>query len=134
MMDQTVALLVAAVALFGTAIGLRFSVYVLIPAGLAVLIVSVVAQLISNKMAGWGAQGTIGLLMLLNAGFAFGLFLRAGAAIWSTKRIARLFARPGDLDRQVRRPDGAGREASSEGSGPATTITPRNLAKESFRR
>jgi hypothetical protein len=36
--------------------------------------VSVVAQLISNKMAGWGAQGTIGLLMLLNAGFAFGYF------------------------------------------------------------
>jgi len=109
-------------------------VYVLIPAGLAVLIVSVVAQLISNKMAGWGAQGTIGLLVLLNAGFAFGLFLRAGAAIWSTKRIARLFARAGNLDRQVRRPDGAGREASSEGSGPATTITPRDLAKESFRR
>ena len=126
-MDQTVALLVAAVALFGTAIGLRFSVYILIPAGFAVLIVSVTAQLISNKMAGWGAQGTIGLLMLLNAGFAFGLFLRAGAAIWSTKRIARLFARPGNLDRQVR-------EASSEGSGPTTTITPRDLAKESFRR
>ena len=39
-MDQTVALLVAAVCLFGTALGLRFSVYVLIPAGLAVLIVS----------------------------------------------------------------------------------------------
>ena len=56
-----------AVALSGTAIGLRFSVYVLIPAGLAVLIVSIVAQLISNKMAGWGAQGTIGLLMLMNA-------------------------------------------------------------------
>ena len=95
MMDQTVALLVAAVALFGTAIGLRFSVYILIPAGLAVLIASVMAQLISNKMAGWGVQGTIGLLMLLNAGFALGLFLRAGAAFWSTKRIARLFARPG---------------------------------------
>jgi hypothetical protein len=49
-------------------------------------------------MAGWGVQGTIGLLMLLNAGFALGLFLRAAAAIWSTKRIARLFARPGNLD------------------------------------
>jgi len=133
MIDQTVALLVVA-ALFGTAIGLRFSVYVLIPAGLAVLMVSVVAQLISNKMAGWGAQGTIGLLMLLNAGFAFGLFLRAGAAIWSTKRITRLFARPGNLDLQIRRPDGAGREAITKGSGPTTTITPRELAKESFRR
>ena len=133
-MDQTVALLVAAVALFGTAIGLRFSVYVLIPAGLVVLIVSVVAQLISNKMAGWGVSGTLALLVLLNAGFAFGLFLRAGAAIWSTKRFARLFARPGNLDRQVRRPDGAGREASSEAAGPKVTIAARDLAKESFRR
>ena len=97
-MDQTVALLVAAVCLFGTALGLRFSVYVLIPAGLAVLIVSAMAQLIWKKMAGWGVPGTLGLLMLLNAGFALGLFLRAGAAFWSTKRIARLFARPGDLD------------------------------------
>jgi hypothetical protein len=134
MMDQTVGLLVAAVALFGIAIGLRFSVYILIPAGLVVLIVLVMAQLISNKMAGWGAQGTIGLLMLLNAGFAFGLFLRAGAAIWSTKRFAGLFARPGNFDRQVRRPDGAGRESSSEGCGPTAAITPRHLAKESFRR
>ena len=57
MMDQTVALLAAVVALFGTAIGLRFNVYILIPAGLAVLILSVVAQLTSNKMAGWGVQG-----------------------------------------------------------------------------
>ena len=132
-MDQTVALLAAAVALFGTAIGLRFSVYILIPAGFAVLIVSVTAQLISNKMAGWGAQGTIGLLMLLNAGFAFGLFLRAGTALWSTKRIARLFVRPGNLDQPMRRPDGAGREASSEGCGPTATIASRDLAKESFR-
>jgi hypothetical protein len=134
MMDQTVALLVAAVVLFGTAIGLRFSVYILIPAGLAVLIASVMAQLISNKMAGWGVQGTIGLLMLLNAGFALGLFLRAAAAFWSTKRIARLFARPVSLDQQMRRPDGAGRETSSEGCGPTAAITPRDLAKESFRR
>lgn len=134
MMDQTVALLVAAVALFGTAIGLRFSVYILIPAGLAVLIASVVVQLVTNKMAGWGVQGTIVLLMLLNAGFALGLFLRAGAAIWSTRRIARLFARPSNLDHQVRRPDGAGRESSSEVCGPTPAITPRDLAKESFRR
>jgi hypothetical protein len=134
MMDQTVALLVAAVALFGTAIGLRFNVYILIPAGLAVLILSVVAQLTSNKMAGWGVQGTAGLLVLLNAGFALGLFLRAGAAFWSAKRIARLFARPGDLNQQMRRPDDAGRETGSQESGPTPTITPRDLAKESFRR
>jgi hypothetical protein len=133
MMDQTVALLVAAVCLFGTALGLRFSVYVLIPAGLAILIVSSTA-LIWNNMAGWGIHGALGLLILLNAGFALGLFLRAGAAIWSTNRIARLFARPGNLDHQVRRPDGAGREASSEGCGPTAAITPRDLAKESFRR
>ena len=133
-MEQTVALLMAAVVLFGTAIGLRFSVYVLIPAGLAVLIVSAVAQLMSNKLAGWGIKGTIGLLVLLNAGFVLGLFLRAGAAIWSTKKTARLFARPGDLDHQARRPDGARREASSEGCGPAAAITPRDLAKESLHR
>jgi hypothetical protein len=124
---------VAAVCLFGTALGLRFSVYVLIPAGLAILIVSSTA-LIWNNMAGWGIHGALGLLILLNAGFALGLFLRAGAAIWSTNRIARLFARPGNLDHQVRRPDGAGREASSEGCGPTAAITPRDLAKESFRR
>jgi hypothetical protein len=133
MMDQTVALLVAAVCLFGTALGLRFSVYVLIPAGLAILIVSGMA-LIWNKMAGWGVLGTLGLLILLNAGFALGLFLRAGAAFWSTQRIARLFARPVNLDQPMRRPDGAGRESSSEGCGPTATITPRDLAKESFRR
>jgi hypothetical protein len=133
MMDQTVALLVAAVCLFGTALGLRFSVYVLIPASLAVLIVSGMA-LIWNKMAGWGILGTLGLLILLNAGFALGLFLRAGTAFWSTQRIARLFARPVNLDQPMRRPDGAGRESSSEGCGPTATITPRDLAKESFRR
>jgi len=66
-------------------------------------------------MAGWGILGTLGLLILLNAGFALGLFLRAGAAFWSTQRIARLFARPVNLDQPVRRPDGTGREASSEG-------------------
>lgn len=133
-MDQTAALLAAAVALFGTAIGLRFSVYVLLPAGLVVLIVSVLAQLISNKMAGWGAQGTIGLLVLLNAGFAIGLFLRVGAAFWSTKRIAQLFARPRKFDQQMRRPDGAGRETSGDECGPTATITPGDLAKKSFRR
>ena len=133
-MDQTVALLLASVCLFGTALGLRFSVYVLIPAGLAILIVSSMA-LIWNNMAGWGILGALGLLILLNTGFALGLFLRAGAAFWSTQRIARLFARPAvTLDQPMRRPDGAGREASSEGCGPTATITSRDLAKESFRR
>jgi len=67
--------------------------------------------------------------MLLNAGFALGLFLRAGAAFWSRRGFARLFARPGNLDHQMRRPDGAGRETSSEGGGPTAAITPRDLAK-----
>ena len=133
-MDQSAALLAAAVTLLGTAIGLRFIVYVLLPAGLVVLIVSVLAQLISNKMAGWGAQGTIGLLVLLNAGFAIGLILRMGAAFWSTSRIAQLFARPPKFDQQMGRPDGAGRETSGDGCEPATTMAPGGLAKKSFRR
>jgi hypothetical protein len=128
MMEQTLALLMAAVALFGTAIGLRFSVYILIPAGLAVLIVSVVAQLISTKMTGWGIQGTFGLLLLLNVGFALGLLLRAGAAYGSKRTIPR----SGNIDQKLHRPDVAGREANGEG--PTATISPRDLAKESFRR
>jgi hypothetical protein len=133
MMDQTVALLVAAVALFGTAIGLRFSVYILVPAGLAVLIGSAIAQLISNKTAGWGIKGTIGLLVLLNSGFALGLVLRAAAAYWSTKRIERLF-RPARKAGPVRRLDDGVREAGGDGCVPTAAITPRDLAKESFRR
>jgi hypothetical protein len=133
MMHQTVALLVAAVCLFGIALGLRFRVYVLIPAGLAVLIVSAMAQLIWTKLAGWGVPGAFALLIVLNAGFAFGLLLRAGAAFWSTHKIARLFARTVHVDQSTRRPDGAGREASSEGAGPTATIASRDLAKESFR-
>ena len=134
MMDQTVTLLVVAVCLFGTALGLRFRVYVLIPAGLAVLIVSALAQLMWKKTAGWGIPGALALLIVLNAGFAFGLLLRAGAAFWSTHKIARPFARAVDVDQSTRRPDGAGREASSEGAGPTATIASRDLAKESFRR
>lgn len=135
-MDQTLAVLLTAVALFGTAIGLRFTVYILIPAGLAVLIASVMAQLIFSKMAGWGVQGTVGLLVLLNVGFAVGLGLRAGAALWSTKRIYPLFARPDDLEHKGCRHDSAGREPNSEGCGPTPTarMTPRDFAKESFRR
>jgi hypothetical protein len=130
MMDQTVTLLVTAVCLFGTALGLRFRVYVLVPAGLAVLILSAVAQLIWNKMAGWGISGALALLFVLNAGFVLGLLMRAGAAFWSTNKIARLFARA-RVDQASRRPDGAGREARSEGAGPTTPIA-RDLAKESF--
>ncbi len=130
-MDQTVALLAVVVALLGTAIGLRFQVLALIPAALTVLITSVMVQLLSNKMAGWGMLGAVCLLLLLNAGFALGLLLRAAVAYRSTKRIARLFARPGKLDHQMRRPEGTGSEASSEG--PAATIPTQDLAKGSFR-
>jgi hypothetical protein len=134
MMDQTVTLLVTAVCLFGTALGLRFRVYVLVPAGLAVLILSAIAQLIWTKMAGWGVPGSLALLIVLNAGFVLGLLLRAGAAFWYTHKIARLFARTAHADQSTRRPDGAGRETSSEGVGTTATIAPRDLAKESFRR
>lgn len=133
-MDQTVALLVTAVCLSGTALGLRFRVYVLIPAGLAVLIISAIDQLIWQKMAGWGVSGALGMLVLLNGGFALGLLLRAAAALWFTYRIAGLVAHPLNLDQPTRRPDGAGREASSEGAGPTATIAEHDLAKESFRR
>ena len=138
-MDQTVTLLETAVCLFGTALGLRYRVYVLIPAGLAVLIVSAMAQLMWKKMAGWGVPGTLALLIVLNAGFAFGLLLRAGAAFWSAHKIARLFARTVHVDQLTRRPDGAGREASSKGAARAgslertATMASRDLAKESFR-
>ena len=132
-MDQTVALLVAAVALFGIAIGFRFSVYILIPAGVAVLVGSIVAQLISSKLAGWGVRGTIGLLVLLNAGFALGLVLRAAAASRSAKRIARLFAPP-RKNGAVRPLDRGVREAGGEECVPTAAIAPRDLAKKSFPR
>lgn len=129
MMDQTVTLLVTAVCLFGTALGLRFRVYVLIPAGLAVLILSAVAQLIWNKMAGWGIPGALALLIVLNAGFVLGLLMRAGAAFWYTNKIARLFARTARGDQSTCRPDGAVREASSE----TASIASHDLAKGTFR-
>jgi hypothetical protein len=127
MMDQTVTLLVIAVCLFGTALGLRFRVYVLVPAGLAVLILSAVAQLIWNKMGGWGISNALTLLVVLNAGFVLGLLMRAGAAWWHTHKIAPLFARTARADQSTRRPDGAGREASSKGAGPTAPIA-RDLA------
>lgn len=134
MMDQTVTLLVTAVCLFGTALGLRYRVYVLVPAGLAVLIASAIGQLIWRKMAGWGFEGAFALLIVLNAGFVLGLLMRAGAAYWYTHKVGRLFARTAHADQSTRRSDGAGRDGSSEGAGTTATIAPRDLAKESFRR
>ena len=131
-MDQTVTLLVTAVCLFGTALGLRFRVYALVPAGLTVLILTVMAQLFSNKMNGREIPSPLILLIVLNTGFILGLLMRAGAAFWSTRRIAPLFARTARVDQSTRRPDVAGREANSEGGGPTAPIA-RDLAKESFR-
>lgn len=128
MMDQTVTLLVSTVCLFGTALGLRFRVYVLVPAGLAILILSAMGQLIWTKMAGQGISAALTLLGVLNAGFVLGLLMRAGAAFWYTHKIAPLFARTARVDPSVR----AGREASSEGASPTAPMA-RDLAKESFR-
>jgi hypothetical protein len=131
-MDQTVTLLVTAVCLFGTALGLRFRVYVLVPAGLAVLILWAMAQLTWDKMAGQGVSGALILLVVLNAGFVLGLLMRAGAAFWYTHKIAPLFARTARADPSTGRPDSAGREASGEGASPTAPMA-RDLAKESFR-
>jgi hypothetical protein len=143
MMAQAVALLMTVVCLFGTALGLRFKVYVLIPAGIAVLIVSAMAELMWQKMAGLGIAGTLALLIVLiialNVGFAFGLLLRAGAVFQSTRKTARLFARTVHVDQSTRRPERAEREASSEGAGrvgslePTVTMSSGDLAKEGFR-
>jgi hypothetical protein len=141
MMAQAVALLMTVVCLFGTALGLRFKVYVLIPAGIAVLIVSAMAELMWQKMAGLGIAGTLALLIVLiivlNVGFAFGLLL--GAVFQSPRKTARLFARTVRVDQSTRRPERAEREASSEGAGrvgslePTVTMASGDLAKEGFR-
>jgi hypothetical protein len=133
MMDQTVALLVTAVCLFGTALGLRFRVYVLVPAALAVLILSTAAQLVSNKMTGWRIPSWLALLVILNVGFMLGLLLRAGAAYWYTLKIARLFARTARVDQSPRQ-DGVGREATSEEAQSTAAIARHDLAKGTFRR
>jgi hypothetical protein len=127
MMDQTVTLLVTAVCLFGTALGLRYRVYVLVPAGLAVLIISVIAQVIWKKMAGWGVPGALALLIVLNLGFVLGLFLRAGAAFWYTHKVGRLFA--SSCRSSTRRSDDAGRDGSSKGAGTTATIAPATSQK-----
>jgi hypothetical protein len=141
MMAQAVALLMTVVCLFGTALGLRFKVYVLIPAGIAVLIVSAMAELMWQKMAGLGIAGTLALLIVLiialNVGFAFGLLL--GAVFQSPRKTVRLFARTVRVDQSTRRPERAEREASSEGAGrvgslePTVTMASGDLAKEGFR-
>jgi hypothetical protein len=125
MMDQTVTLLVAAVCLFGTALGLRYRVYVLVPAGLAVLITSSIAQLIWKKMAGWGVPGALALLIVLNVGFVLGLFLRVGAAFWYTQKVGRLFARQAHADQSPGRSDGAVRDGSRERAGTGYNCPPR---------
>ena len=134
MMDQTVALLVTAVCLFGTALGLRFRVYVLVPAALAVLILSAAAQLVSNKITGWRIPIWLALLVILNVGFMLGLLLRAGAAYWYTRKIARLFARTARVDQSTRRQDGVDREANSEEAQSTPAIVRHDLAKGTFRR
>jgi hypothetical protein len=126
MMDQTVTLVVTAVCLFGTALGLRYRVYVLVPAGLAVLIMSAIAQVIWKKMAGWGVPGVLVLLIVLNLGFVLGLFLRAGAAFWYTHKVGRLFA---SCRSSTPRSDDAGRDGSSEGAGTTATIAPATSQK-----
>lgn len=117
-MDHAVALFGAAPFLFGTALGLRFRVYVLIPAGIMVLTASAVAWLSSDKAAGWGVLGMVASLIVLNVGFAFGLLLRAGAAFLHTRATARLFAREGSIGRSSRPQGRIGREASADGVGP----------------
>jgi len=130
-MDQTVTLLVIAVCLFGAALGLRFRVYVLVPAGAALLIPSAVPMLIGKQMAGWGISDALALLLVLNLGFVLGLIVRAGAAYWYAHKIAPLFAHTNRVDRSNGRLEGTGREGSGEGTAPTAPIS-RDLAKESF--
>jgi hypothetical protein len=138
MMHQAVTSLAAVVYLVGTALGLRFRVFVLIPAGIAVLILSEVVGLLWPHIAGWEVAGTLALLVVLDVGFAFGLLLRAGAAFWSTRKTTRLFARPVDADRSAHRSEGAGRETSSEGASrpgflkTAAALARGELAKKGF--
>jgi hypothetical protein len=134
MMDQTVALLLTAVCLFGTALGLRFRVYVMVPAAVAVLILSAAAQLLSNKMVGWRIPSWLALLVILNVGFMLGLLLRAGAAHWYTRKIARLFAPAARVDPSTRRQDGVDREANSDEAKSTSAIVRHDLAKGGFRR
>jgi hypothetical protein len=129
MMDQTVTLLATAVCLLGTALGLRFRVYVLLPAGLAILISPAIAQLIWRKMAGWGVLGALALLVLLNVGYVLGVLLRAGVARW---KVAGLFSRKARVAESASQLGEAGRESNSEMVGSTASIVSRGLAKGSF--
>ena len=134
MMDQTVTLLATAVCLFGTALGLRFRVYVLLPAGLAILISPEIAHLIWRKMTGWGVMGALGLLVVLNVGYVLGLLLRAGVARWNARKVAGLFARTARVAEPSTHPSESAQEAKSEVVGPAPSIVGRTLAKGSYLR
>ena len=128
-MDQTVTLLATAVCLFGVALGLRFRVYVLVPAGVAVLVLPAASQLFWRNMAGWGVAGALALLLLLNVGFVFGVILRAAAAHWSLRRLSGLFNRRARVSNSTSQPDNAGREAKSEVVGSRASMASRDLAK-----
>jgi hypothetical protein len=97
-MYHAVASLVAVVFLIGTALGLRFRVIVLFPAGTAILLVSAIVHLTWPSMAGRGLIGTLALLIILNVGFGFGLLLRVGAAFLSLRKAGKLFTRPVHVD------------------------------------
>jgi hypothetical protein len=128
-MDQTVTLLATAVCLLGVALGLRFRVYVLLPAGVAILVLPAASQLISRKMAGWGVTGALALLLLLNLGFVCGLLLRAAAAQWNLRKVAGLFDRPARNSEPASQPENAGREVKSDVVGSRASMASRRLAK-----
>lgn len=116
-MDQTVTLLATAVCLLGTALGFRFRVYVLLPAGVAVLISPAILQLIWRKMAGWEVIGALALLVVLNAGYVLGMVLRAAAARWNMRKVAGLFTRTTGVTESISQPSDAGREAINKRAG-----------------
>lgn len=128
-MDQTVTLLATAVCLLGVALGLRFRVYVLLPAGVAILVLPAASQLVWRKMAGWGVTGALALLLLLNVGFVCGVLLRAAAAHWNLRKVAGLFDRTARAAEPSVQPDNAGREAKSEIAGSRASMASRRLAK-----
>jgi hypothetical protein len=133
-MDQTVTLLVTAVCLLGVALGLRFRVYVLVPASVAILVLPAASQLAWRIMAGWGVMGAIALLIVLNVGFTIGVLLRAAAAQWHTRGVAGLFTRTARITEPTCQPDSPGREANREVVGSRAAIASCDLAKGSLPR
>ena len=128
-MDQTVTLLVTAVCLLGVALGLRFRVYILVPAGVAILVLPAASQLVWRKMAGWGVTGALALLLVLNAGFIMGVLLRAAAAQWHLRKVAGLFNHAARTTDPTCPPDNGGRETNSEIVGSRASMASRRLAK-----